>query len=84
MSVLGYLRSDMGEVLTTVRDQLALESSENDKLRSEVVDLGKQMNEMRVEHVKTLSQVKSQLQAQQQSEVSALQHKLTSEIAMLE
>lgn len=41
MELLNMCRSDIGEILTKVQQQLVLESCESDKLRSELINQGK-------------------------------------------
>lgn len=55
------------------------EQLENEKLRSEVLSQGKQMNSARIEHEKTLGAQRSQLMEQHSSELAALRRKLATE-----
>jgi hypothetical protein len=48
----------MGEILKQVRDSLKSEMAENDKLRSEIVTQGKQINQLKIDHEQALTNQK--------------------------
>jgi hypothetical protein len=61
MELLNMCRSDIGEVLQKVTLQLTQEAQESDKLRSELINQGKQMNETKVMYEKKLNQLREDL-----------------------
>lgn len=52
--LLQLCRGDLGEILSKLRQKLQSDAQVEDQLRAELIEQGKKMNELRVEHETTL------------------------------
>ena len=68
--LLGLCRSDLGEILEKLRQKYQVDSQVEDQLRTELIQQGKEMNELRAEHERAIQEQKQQLSQKAETELS--------------
>lgn len=58
MELLGLCRGDLSEILEKLRQKYQVDSQLEDQLRSELIQQGKAMNDLRAEHERAIQELR--------------------------
>ena len=69
MELLNLCRSDLSEILDKLRQKILKDAVVEDQLRSELIEQGRKMNELRVSHEEAIYQQQQEISAKFESEL---------------